>query len=127
MKKNKYTGLTKLQKSIRCRCDLGHIHDSIGERRWCNILKIKKRDGKIKEFNIQIPYPIFLNGKLICKHIVDFCVLETIDKLVIHEFKGMQLPIWKLKYKLFKACYPRIEYKVITAKDVNDYLSGIMQ
>jgi hypothetical protein len=72
----------------------------------------------IKDYSIQSVIELKVNNQLICKHKADFAVLTLGNKTEIHEFKGAKTPAWKLKYKLFKALYPRIKYKIIEYKDL---------
>jgi hypothetical protein len=94
-------------------CTLGHLHDSMGEAGYCNDLSILKRSKKIKNFMIQIPYKMEVNGVLICKHIVDFLVENNDGTNEVHEFKGVRTASYNLKLKLFKALFHNVKYLII--------------
>jgi hypothetical protein len=100
-------------KNKSCKCLSGHIHDSRGEARYCDTLKLALSAKQIKDYAIQKTYPLIVNGSTITRHRVDFVVTTLEDKLEVHECKGFATEAWKIKMKLFEACYPDIKYLVI--------------
>ena len=118
-KRNKYTGMTKEDKYVSCTCTLGHMHNSRDEKSYCNVLKYRKDAGDIKSFKVEVYYPFVINGHKICGHYVDFQVVNNDGTIHVEEYKGFETALWRIKKKLFKACYPDIEYKVIRKGDVN--------
>jgi len=94
----------------------GHLHDSRGEAGYCNDLEILRKTKNIKSYEIQRSYDLTVNGKTICKHIVDFVITNNEGREEVHEFKGFATAVWNLKRKLFEAVYPDIKYIVIYAK-----------
>lgn len=96
-----------------------------------------RQKGEIFDFKIQVPYALDVNGQTICTHIVDFFVervvvvdnfkakknglkneaigdgLSQLHFFEIHEVKGFATDVWRIKLKLFKACYPDIKYIVV--------------
>ena len=105
-KKNKYGAKS-------CKCAEGHIHDSIGEAGYCDYLHVFKRAGHYKAIKQQVRYMLAVNGHKICEHKVDFEVELPGGRLEIHEFKGFETDVWKIKLKLMRALYPETVYKVI--------------
>lgn len=113
----------------KTRCLSKHVHDSKFEASYCNRLLAMKQAGEISDFSIQVPYPMDVNGKHICTHVVDFVVhyykpgqAVVADYPIrhglfrteeVHEVKGCETEVWKIKRKLFKALYPAAEYIVI--------------
>ena len=101
-------------------CGSKHMHDSREEADYCDSLSMLKRAGDIKDFNIQYTFELIVNDVLICKHIVDFYVLDLQGKWSVHEVK---MPLnraprdFKLKHKLFRALYPEISYYLIEKED----------
>jgi hypothetical protein len=95
------------------KCHQNHNHQSKKEADHCNSLELMKRGKAIKDYKTQVSYEIRVNGFLICSHIVDFEVMHNDGRKEIQETKGRQTADFKLKYKLFKALYPEIEYKII--------------
>lgn len=104
--KNKFNNNT-------CRCLSKHIHDSRGESNYCDYLLAELKDGKIKEYKQQVSYDLVVNGKKICRHIVDFIVIDNDGNESVHEYKGFATDVWRLKMKLWEATRPEIPYIVI--------------
>jgi len=96
-----------------CHCNAGHIHDSRKEGEYCDQLGLLLKHGGINSYRTQISYDLKVNGQHICRHIVDFEVVNKNDQIEIHEVKGFATDVWKLKHKLFEAVYPDIKYYVI--------------
>jgi hypothetical protein len=62
----------------------------------------------------RIPLPV--NGVVVCTYVADFMVeFVTLGRVEFHEIKGFETSLWKLKAKLFRACYPEAVLKVIKA------------
>ena len=99
--------------NITCKCVQGHIHDSRGEAKYCTELFYQQKAGEIQSYEIQRKYPLVLDRKSMGYMRVDFEVINKEGKTEIHEYKGMATSIWRLKVKIFKVCYPDIEYKII--------------
>lgn len=108
--RNKYGAIT-------CKCSQGHIHDSRGEAAYCTQLALLVKAKEIKGYEIQKGFDLVVNGKHVARHYVDFLVMGK-DRCWVEEFKGVKTDVWWLKYNLFKACYPEIEYKIVTEKDL---------
>lgn len=102
-------------KNIRCKCELGHIHLSRGEARWCEQLELRRKSGEFKRFEVEKNYRLEINGVLICNHKPDFTIYPTDDNnnFWIEEYKGFPTDLWKMKMKIFKALFPRVDYVVI--------------
>lgn len=97
-------------------CLYGHKHDSQKEAMWCLRLHEEQKEGKIERLRVEPSYEIIVNDVVVCKHLVDFDYYRINNKgmtLEVTDVKGMKLPMWRLKYKLFCALYPQIEYKVV--------------
>jgi len=101
----------------RCKCNLGHIHDSRFEAGHCNHLQLLQKAGEIKEFRSQKSFQLHsAKGKTVCSHIVDFLITFPDDRQVVHECKskGTVTQIWKLKKAMFEHEYgDEIEYIVV--------------
>jgi hypothetical protein len=100
-----------------CRCVQGHIHDSCGEAKYCTELYYQVISKDIKSYEIQRKYPLVIDRKSYGYMRVDFEVIGKDSVKYIIEYKGMPTPKWWLKVKLFKACYPDIEYRIVWHKD----------
>lgn len=100
-------------KNKSCTCNIGHIHDSRGEARYCDELGMLKMSGKIKDFQTQKTFRLKAYDKHITNHRVDFFVTNNDGSQEVHEFKGFATDVWKLKKKLFEANFPEIPYIVV--------------
>ncbi len=88
-------------------CLSKHWHDSQAESVYCNFLQAELEAHRIEGFKVQVPFDI-ARGIL---HVVDFLV--STSTLTVHEVKGLETPLWKLKHRVFLKKYPDIEYRII--------------
>lgn len=80
-----------------------------------------QKEGKIRNLLCQPVYDLWVKGELICTHEPDFDYDVRIENgewlpevlEVKGDWAGSRLPVWKIKHKLFCACYPEIKYKVV--------------
>jgi len=84
----------------------GLLFDSKLEAKRWQELKILERAGIITALQRQVTYRLEVNGQLICKYIADFEYSEN-GVLKTEDAKGMILPEFRLKAKLFKALFGR--------------------
>ena len=103
MKYNKYRN-----KWTKCRQN--HNHQSAGEANYCNQLALLKKVGVIDDYKTQHKIELRVNNQLITTHRVDFYVLKPDGKSEVHEYKGCETAVWKIKKKLFEALFPDISY-----------------
>ncbi len=102
--------------ALKTNCWYGHKHDSRKEAMWCVKLHELQKEGKIRNLVCEPIYDLRVNETLICKHLPDFdydLKVGTEWKPEVLDVKGLQLPEWKLKHKLFCALYPAINYVVV--------------
>jgi hypothetical protein len=100
-------------KNKSCKCLQNHIHDSRGEARYCDQLKLEKNQKIIQDYEVQKNISLDVNGYHICNHRVDFLILDKDDNYEVREFKGFETDVWNIKYKLFEALFPDIKYIII--------------
>lgn len=81
----------------------GHKYDSKGEAAYAQELDWRIKAGELKGYERQVKIPLKVNGVLICNYYADFVVTTKHDSLEIHEYKGMVLPLFHLKWKLLQA------------------------
>lgn len=84
------------------------------ERNYCDQLNLLEKAGAIKSYKTQVSFNLVIEGKHICRHIVDFLVMNKKGIVEVHETKGYVTRDWTLKRKLFEVLYPAIPYIVIT-------------
>lgn len=78
--------------------------DSGAESERYKILKAKEKAGLIKNLQLQVNYPLIVNGLKICDYRADF-VYEVGGKTIVEDVKGQIHDVFKLKYKLMFACH----------------------
>ncbi len=81
--------------------------DSAKEAKRWGELMLLQRAGQISDLRRQIPYPLVVNGKTVCKLVVDFDYREN-GQLIVEDTKSeftRKLPVWRLKSKLFTAIH----------------------
>jgi hypothetical protein len=91
----------------------GFLYSSKKEARYAQELDLRVRAKDIKSWERQIPFPMIINGIIVCKYVVDFVEEDMNGKKTCIEIKGRETDVWKLKYKLFKALYPTHTLQVI--------------
>ena len=106
-------GQARIRGYQTCRCLSGHIHHSRKEAKYCDELSWRIKAKEITSFETQKRYSLDVNGKHICNHIPDFLVTFPDGHQEIHEVKGFEQEVWRIKHKLFEACYPDLPYIVI--------------
>lgn len=47
-------------------------------------------------------------------YVADFAVTWSDQRQTVIEVKGFETAVWKLKYKLMRACYPDVDLRVVT-------------
>lgn len=94
-------------------CKFGHKHDSLREAARCIELSLLQKASMIKGYRAQVTYDLKVNDILICRHIVDFEIIDKAGNKYVEDVKGVKTAAWSIKYKLFKALYPGIKYIII--------------
>ena len=85
-------------------------------RRYCE-LKLLEKVGKIMDLSVHPSFPIFIDKIKICNVIFDFEYIELSSKLkVLEDVKGVDLPMSRIKRKLFTAKYPDRVLRILRAK-----------
>lgn len=91
-------------KNVRANYD-GYTYASKKEAEYAFELDCRKKAGDIKNWGRQIRIPLFVGKYKICDYIVDFIINHNDGSEEYVEVKGMELPLWKLKWKIFEATY----------------------
>ncbi len=76
-------------------------------------LDLAWRLKQVKEWRRQVEVPLAVNGKPICKLVVDFEVRYPDGTTEFVEVKGVQTRDWRIKWKLFDALYPDAKKRII--------------
>jgi len=105
-KKNKFN-------AVRSKCKSGHYHPSKLEAGYCDHLLHLKKNKQIKDYEIQKKFAFAVNSIHICNHYVDFLVHTNSGSIEVHETKGRETDLWRIKHRLFKAIYEDIPYYIV--------------
>ena len=74
-------------------------------------LKLLEQSGVIQKLKRQVRFNLTVNDILICFYLADFTYNEN-NSLIVDESKGKETAVWRLKKKLFQACYPHLELRM---------------
>jgi len=69
--------------------------------------------GQIKEIIPQYKISLDINGVHIANYFMDFKVITDDDRIEMHEVKGYETDIWRMKWRLAKALYPDWNFVLI--------------
>ena len=94
----------------------GERYDSKFEARVASDLDFRLRSGEIKAVERQVDFPFVVNGKRLGRFFyrADFVVTHHDGSREIVEAKGMMMPVFRLKWALMEACYPKIKLTLRT-------------
>ena len=93
----------------------GRTYHSKAEATYAMVLDAMIMDNSIKEWTPQFKLKIDVNGQHITNYIVDFWVLTSSGTEELHEVKGYETDVFKIKWKLAKALYGA-NYKFVLIK-----------
>lgn len=80
--------------------------DSRREAERYSVLRLLVKSGEISNLELQVKYPIEVNGQHICTYIADFRYFDCLKReWITEDAKGMKTPVYRLKKKLVKAVY----------------------
>lgn len=74
-------------------------------------LKAMQKAGVISELRLQPVFRIEVAGELICKYRGDFLYREN-GREVVEDYKGVETPVFKLKWKMVQALYPKYLWRI---------------
>lgn len=100
-KKNKYSAKKQTYN--------GQKYDSTLEAKVAEDLDWQLKSGDLIDVKRQVKIPLMVNKVVICTYVCDFRVVDKHGQVKYIEAKGLELPAWKLKKKLFLALLPEIE------------------
>ncbi len=91
----------------------GHMYDSAAEAKQAWELDVMKANKRIFDWERQVRMPLRVKDIKICDLVLDFRVYDTANSSYFLEIKGMETAVYKLKLKLFRACYPGLALHVV--------------
>jgi hypothetical protein len=100
-KKNKYKAKKQAYNGVK--------YDSTLEAKVAEDLDWQLKAGELIEVKRQVKIPLMVNRIVICNYYCDFRVVDKHGQVIYIEAKGLELPLWILKKKLFLALLPEIE------------------
>lgn len=103
---------TNKYKAKSCIYD-GHPYHSRKEAAYAQELDIRKKTKDIKNWRKQEKIDIRVLGKHICNYYIDFVIEHKDGTEEYVEVKGFETDVWRLKWKLFEACYPKYKKTII--------------
>ena len=75
-------------------------------------LKMLLKANRISNLELQVKFPLEVNGKKVCTYIADFTYYESPHLNVVEDVKGMRTRIFNLKWKLLQALHPNYTYRI---------------
>lgn len=100
-KKNKYGAKKQSYNGVK--------YDSTLEAKVAEDLDWQLKVGDLVEVKRQVKIPLMVNKVLICNYYCDFRTVDKHGQVKYVEAKGMELPVWLIKKKLFLAMLPEID------------------
>jgi Protein of unknown function (DUF1064) len=91
----------------------GCMYQSAKEAKYAAELDLRMKAHDIRSWGRQVPVPMRVNGKRVCKYVIDFVIYHNDGAVEYVEVKGREEPLWKLKWALFEALYPDLRKTVI--------------
>lgn len=74
-------------------------------KRYCQ-LRLLSQHGQIAALTLQPPYPLTVNGQLICTYVADFRYYDVhLSREVVEDSKGFRTREYQIKRKLMLALY----------------------
>jgi len=83
----------------------GYTYASKLEAKYAMDLDLRLKGNDIKEWERQVKIELDVNGEHICNYYIDFIITHNDGILEYVEVKGMEMPVWRLKWRLFQAIY----------------------
>jgi hypothetical protein len=68
-------------------------------------LRVKAENDNLESWERQVKISLDVNGDHICNYYIDFVATRADGIKEYIECKGLELPVWKLKWNLFLALY----------------------
>lgn len=81
----------------------GRKYDSKFEAKYAEELEFRKLAGEIVDVKPQVKIDIKVNGVHICNYYCDFRVELKDGTIQYHEVKGLEMPLWQMKWKILHA------------------------
>ena len=91
----------------------GRSYHSGLERAYAEKLDWLKKAGEIESWTPQFKLSLDLNGVHIANYFMDFAVYYKDGRIEMHEVKGYETDLWRMKWRLAKAIYQDYNFVLI--------------
>lgn len=93
----------------------GHTFSSTAEANRYSQLKLFERAREIRALAVHPKFPLRINGVLIGNYTADFTFFEA-GRQIVEDVKGVVTPEASLRMRVFMACYPQHELRIVDRK-----------
>lgn len=84
----------------------GVTFDSKAEASRFASLKLRERIGEITDLELQVRFPLVVNGQKVTTYVADFRYREAdTGAVIVEDVKGVRTPVYRLKKKLMRAVH----------------------
>jgi hypothetical protein len=91
----------------------GRTYDSKKECEYAQQLEWRRRAGEITEVIPQYKLELNMGGVHIANYYVDFKVVFPDGREEMHEVKGFETDVWRIKWRMALAIYGKDKFKLI--------------
>lgn len=91
----------------------GHPYASKKEAAYAQELDLRVKAGELKSWERQKSIEMKVKGKKICTYVIDFVEVYPDKSEMYTEVKGLETGLWRIKWKLFEALYPKLKKQII--------------
>ncbi len=86
---------------------------SIKEAEYEHELHMRFKAKEIKDYAVQVPISLDVNGVHICDYVMDFVITHLDGSMEWGETKGYKTQLWRVKWRLLKALYPYVKITLV--------------
>ena len=104
-------------KAIQTHCLSEHYHRSGLEAKTCDELRLRKLANDIKDYRVEVNFPLELDGVKLGTYRADFVAENHDGTFEIIEAKGIAFALWKQKWKILQGMLrndPLYSFRVVT-------------
>lgn len=100
----------------------GQIYDSKFEGEYSLYLDSLVKKGEITSYDRQVKISLDVNGYHICNYFIDYVAYHKDGITEYIECKGIQMDVWKIKWRLFESLYgDKADVKITLIQQGNQY------
>ncbi len=91
----------------------GRIYHSALEASYAKDLDWMKKAGEVKKWTPQFKLSLDINDTHIANYFMDFKVEFTDGRIEMHEVKGYETDLWRMKWRIAIAIFPDYNFVLI--------------